>query len=86
MREWLKRAMTNPKAQAHKMRLPRQGQMDTADLEFVPIQWRVERQLLSQKCCTAAGDVGFVDFKEGLTLDAGDRFPPFSTFEFFPLA
>jgi hypothetical protein len=64
MREWHKRAMTNPKAQAHKMRLQGQGQVDAADLVLAPIQWKVKRQLLSQKCGTAAGDVGFVDFME----------------------
>ena len=68
MREWHKRAMTNPNAKAHKVRPTPQGQVDSANLALDPVLWRVKRRLLSQKCGTAAGDVGFMDFKAGLTL------------------
>lgn len=75
MREWHKRAMTNPKAQAHKVRPTPQGQLDAADLASDPVRLKVKRRLLAQKCGTAAGDVGFMDFKAGLTLYANTRFP-----------
>lgn len=58
------------------MRLQGQPQVVAAVLGLAPIQLRVKRQFLSQKCGTAAGDVGFVDFMESLILDENDRSPP----------
>ena len=67
--------MTDPNSPSHKMRLQGQPQVVAAVLGLAPIQLRVKRQLLSQKCGMAAGDVGFVDFMESLILDENVRSP-----------
>ena len=58
------------------MRLQGQRQVDALDLVLAPTQWRVKLPLLSQKCGTAAGGVGFVDFMESSIFDENDRSPP----------